>query len=441
MEKHDKDQLKAMLDCREVAEHFGIDITSRTANRYQARCFNKSAHNNDDRKASLAVKEDGFYCYGCKVSGDVFTLIAYMLGQDSPTDFKSVLEYAQQLAGWRPQPHANPTIKPSKFKKVELDPGLNLNAPPRPPLVLDPNTPAARALESLWDILKDGAPSINNASLQQWCQQRHINTNALVASGVRVVEPHKSQVLDWFENTPLDVLQSIGFVRDDGELTWMGLTKPGALFPIFHPTRPYPISWRIRFFHPGKMAKALATYKPSFHEEVVYLPLGLVDELKPGTHLFVCEGETDYGALLSARAELEDMFSSPVHVIGLCNMQGFIFRPVFNCVAELLSQAQAVFNCVDMGKHIPKAKLKAGHAVTRRLFMGIMHRRLAQGRSKQEAYDSAKLTLVDFIQPDERDINDLWCQRRLFDELEHALDQYVEQNPKWTQSHHLKTSK
>lgn len=95
------DKLRPELDCRQIAERYGVRFRKRSTGWWLAHCFNSESHRRGDRNPSLSISQQGYKCFSanCAISGDAFSLIAHFEGLSLKTDFARVLEIASQHAG------------------------------------------------------------------------------------------------------------------------------------------------------------------------------------------------------------------------------------------------------------------------------------------------------------------------------------------------------
>jgi hypothetical protein len=428
LEHHELEELKASLDCREVADHLGVHITTRPQGAdWHARCF---MPDHEDKHASLTLhKVGGWTCAGCGTS-DVLKMIEVVRGKG----FKDALDVALGLSTWRPSDYSGPTIKlPPRPKRKA--PRLNLLEPPATPMqwpeLMEPNL-AGVALRTFGDFLAN-EPHTPGGAFDAWCASRGLCPVSLWAAGVRHVQD-TTRLQPWC-NTTKASLQAAGFVRD--EKVWAGLWGECALFPVWHPSCPgYPITWRARFFNPKTKNKALAMYAHNESKGVATLPIGLLPHLATGTHLFLCEGETDYGALVCALPELKHMFGGHVHIVALCNMGAAASHPMLAALARMIEQARCVVVCADRGKAVKgtgvkgRPPLHAGEAVLKRVF-GCALADFKARHDTDQARVFARIKTVHFIQDDKHDINDLWRDGELYTALDHALTAHIQDNPEW----------
>jgi len=71
-------------------------------------CFNQSAHKNGDRNPSCQIWEDGFKCYGCGISGDIYDAVEVLEGI---TEKKEQYEFIEKFFDGAP-------VKPVEYKSV-----------------------------------------------------------------------------------------------------------------------------------------------------------------------------------------------------------------------------------------------------------------------------------------------------------------------------------
>lgn len=71
-------------------------------------CFNQSAHKNGDRNPSCQIWDDGFKCYGCGISGDIYDAVEILEGI---TEKKEQYEFIEKFFNGAP-------VKPVEYKSV-----------------------------------------------------------------------------------------------------------------------------------------------------------------------------------------------------------------------------------------------------------------------------------------------------------------------------------
>jgi len=86
-------------------------------------CFNTRSHNNDDKKASLSISEDGkgFNCFGCGIKGNNIELVKLFFNIDSETAMnwlKQRFENHHDIPEKKPNPPGNKTSK--KTAKLQI---------------------------------------------------------------------------------------------------------------------------------------------------------------------------------------------------------------------------------------------------------------------------------------------------------------------------------
>jgi hypothetical protein len=69
------DRAREATDCRQLADNFGVDITSRGSGDWYARC---PVH--DDSDPSFSITDDTFFCHGCGFTGDAIVLFNEVAG-------------------------------------------------------------------------------------------------------------------------------------------------------------------------------------------------------------------------------------------------------------------------------------------------------------------------------------------------------------------------
>lgn len=95
------DKLRPELDCRQIAERYGVRFRKRSSGWWLAHCFNSESHRRGDKNPSLSISQQGYKCFSanCAISGDAFSLIAHFEGLSPKADFAKILELASHHAG------------------------------------------------------------------------------------------------------------------------------------------------------------------------------------------------------------------------------------------------------------------------------------------------------------------------------------------------------
>lgn len=77
-----KEEIKARYSMRSVVERYGYHLNRAG--------FISCPFHKGDREASMKIYKDSYYCFGCGVSGDVFSFIQEMEHCDFKTAFYSL---------------------------------------------------------------------------------------------------------------------------------------------------------------------------------------------------------------------------------------------------------------------------------------------------------------------------------------------------------------
>jgi hypothetical protein len=95
------DRLRTQLDCRQLAEHYGVRFRKRSSGWWLAHCFNAESHKRGDRNPSLSISAHGYKCFSanCAISGDIFSLIAHFEDLPLRESFEEILKIASHKAG------------------------------------------------------------------------------------------------------------------------------------------------------------------------------------------------------------------------------------------------------------------------------------------------------------------------------------------------------
>ena len=313
--------IRERLDCREVAQRYGLRFKRQQGPWWVCSCFNHSAHARGDRNPSCSMSQERFKCFSasCGISGDVFTLIAAMEELDAKTQFRQVLQIAAELAGVELPPTpiiAGAWTKPSMTSQVaraqlgpQLSPqrragasasasaeawtrssGVERGRRPqayalaphgeefarhfqRPwPLQLPADHPRLALMEQIWSLVRQ-APLGPDAL--EWLERRAIDPALAYAYGCRDFAACRHELLALLDESPEVALQDAGLVRlQDGQrVEWLALRAlrgerwaRGLAIPQVHPgwVRA-PLAWRWRLCEPytmrtGKTLKAVAQY-------------------------------------------------------------------------------------------------------------------------------------------------------------------------------------
>lgn len=241
------EDLKSRLDCRTVAHNYGVRIARRGGDNWSAHCFDGGAHANGDRNPSLSIGRDGFRCFACGTSGDVFTLIREL--DASAPNFRSALRIAADLVG------------------VDLDKAPRRRAPrkPRAPHVptaprLAPVSDARLAVMGAIWMAVERAPFGEAAS--EWMEGRAISPMTAHGLGWRDWSTVRGDVLEALAPFDVEAKRSAGLVKEGGKpwlpLSWLAREDQrahGVAVPAWHPAHPFPVAWRWRYVKPRPVRK------------------------------------------------------------------------------------------------------------------------------------------------------------------------------------------
>lgn len=237
------ERLKSQLDCRTVASSYGVRIARRGGDNWSAHCFNGAAHANGDRNPSLSIGRDGFHCFACGTSGDVYTLIREI--DSAAPDFRSALRIAADLAG------------------VDLERAPRRAAPARKPRaayvpaaarLVDVDAARLEVMGAIWSVV-ERAPFGDAAT--EWMEGRSISPMTAHGLGWRDWWTVREGVLEALAPFDVEAKQAAGLVSKSGwpwfPLAWLAREDTRALgvaVPAWHPAHPFPVAWRWRYVVP-----------------------------------------------------------------------------------------------------------------------------------------------------------------------------------------------
>lgn len=489
------EDVRERLDCRQIAEQYGVRFRNRSSEWWLAHCFNSEAHAHGDRNPSLSIGPQGYKCFSanCAISGDVFGLIAHFENLEPREQFDKVFAIAAEIAGLETQHSAAPSRaehdaslpnygagsnrysgsssnyrsrKPWKKKRgrrsatghvrvrptwltpgssgppplAELFPGMHDE-----PFHLDPRHIRLEIMQSIWKLVQ---PLELTDEASKWLKSRGIRPEVAHAFGCRDWRPVAKQLLALFdEHEEQDLIES-GLMRRDPDREsikrWCGLRDMdgedwarGLAIPIVHPGWPIaPLAWRWRLYNPfklksGQTFKALAQY--SGEPSLPSLPLGLAppsadallriakwpsiceDADAPRYAVVLSEGEPDWLSVADVAATLpSELYVVSVGLVAMSH--GYPSSHV-----GLLEDAERIVCVMDRGREIKKWGKTGGEMVMEKIRAMLLYSAKERGEVFDRAYEKIDNKIVEYLQPDDQDVNDLHQQGKLADVLKDAL--------------------
>jgi hypothetical protein len=416
--------VRERLDVRTLAGHLGLDVRSRTADRWVARCFNGAAHKHGDRNPSLALYADGYHCHGCGERGDVYDLWRWHRGGTFP----EAVDALADLAGVEKSARHRPVRKTGTGPSLPDRPKTPQEAPQ---CVL---TPRRREVwRGIWSILE--TVKLTDQA-QSWLTNRGLSIAAAYAHGCRDWTVASAELVAYFRTLTMSDCIEAGLVRED-KRKWTplqalaGAAEHGGLaVPLWHPDEPdAPVGVRWRYYgqpwptapksmaQPGGVFKWTIAGRPMPLEtarSVEYWPHYFpkasggwpmsrrVDE--PPTAVLLMEGETDWLAAASCMVDRDTQWR--VIPLALCAMSG---RPWPDVLTPLVAGADRVVCMFDVGRNPDRpAGVEASRAVAAALVAQI-------GR------DETRRRFVARPFPDDDDAADYHRRRELWPIIESLL--------------------
>jgi|MDSZ01.2.fsa_nt_gb hypothetical protein len=484
------EDVRERLDCRQIAEKYGVRFRNRSSEWWLAHCFNSEAHAHGDRNPSLSIGPQGYKCFSanCAISGDVFGMIAYFENLEPREQFEKVFAIAAEIAGIETARNSAPTRsehessgysqnysgggsyrsgskKPWKKKKhrsatghVRVRPSWQtpgLSGPPPlaelfpgmhdEPFHLDPRHVRLEIMQAIWELVR---PLDLTGEACKWLESRGIRPEIAHAYGCRDWRPVAKDLLEVFASYSEQDLIESGLQRQDPDKDrlkrWCGLRDldgedwaRGLAVPIVHPGWPIaPLAWRWRLYNPFKMRsgqtfKALAQY--SGEPSLPSLPLGLAppsadallrvakwpsiceDSDAPRYAVVLSEGEPDWLSVADVAANLAtDLYVVSVGLVAMSH--GYPTSHV-----GLLEDAERVVCVMDKGRTVKKWGKTGGEMVIEKIRAMLLYSAKESGEVFDRAYEKIDNKIVEFLQPDDQDVNDLHQQGKLVNVLDKAL--------------------
>jgi hypothetical protein len=301
-------ELRERLDCRQIAQAYGLHFVQRRSEWWTARCPNSTAHTRGDKNPSFSIGAHGYKCFStnCAISGGSFELIGLLEQLDPKAELPAILEIALQLANlpadtleraprWRRatpsayrstrRPDLQTLERPDAQTSRRLDIQTLRRSDAQAPLSahtikhleniqkhikmpsieqerrfsLPADHPRLKLMSELWDIVAD-AP-LGPQSLE-WLSSRGLNPEVAWAHGCRDWTTRRAALQELFRSHSAEELIQAGLARrtdpegDPSKLTyWAGLRSilhdetwaQGVAIPIVHPGwHVAPLAWRWR---------------------------------------------------------------------------------------------------------------------------------------------------------------------------------------------------
>lgn len=182
-DRADVDAIKqALRDPTDVCRRLGLlDGAKRQGGGVLIRC---PVHGDRNPSCSVTRGADGTLrvrCFGCDLSGDVFSLVAAVEGLDTSRDFRRVLESAAAMAGVQLEAHSGGDSAPREPRKVPPPP------PPKPP-------PPAGDVSALWSRC---VPCSADAEVAAWLRSRGLDPAAVDRYGLARALPPDFTAPSW----------------------------------------------------------------------------------------------------------------------------------------------------------------------------------------------------------------------------------------------------
>lgn len=460
------EHIKQRLDCRQVAQSYGVEFKRRQGQWWLTSCIHKDNHKRGDRNPSFSMGKDGYKCFGsgCGISGDVFDLLAFFEDLNPKDDFPKIVELAAQLAGVELEPHhprqqrpwdrdkrrAHPHFVRSALihrssrvtallEPQQADYARHFQPKHRETLKLHPTHPRLKLMSQLWALLHDAPLGPEALS---WLESRAIDPDIAYAYGCRDFSARQDEILELVASATLEELQRSGLCSDEGKL-WAGLRAlkgerwaSGIAIPQLHPGwLRAPLAWRWRLVNPiktqqGRVIKAIAQYGGS--PQVPVLPLGAApptaqaleglarwpelvkDPEQPDYAVVVCEGEPDFLSIAQVSAALErGLYVVPLGVLAMSAgmpEEGF----------GLLSEAKQIICVMDKGQRNAQGKT-GGELIVDQLRGRLLNERRLANMSFEHAYREVDQIITPALRDDDDDVNDLHRRGELKGWLESLL--------------------
>lgn len=388
------------LDCRQLADEYGVDVESRNGDEWRVYCPNHS----DYPGAACDISPDGVHCFSCGFEGGALALFNEVAGMhcnlDDPDQrdvVKVALAESQGINPYRdddgrsddgsprPQP---PTPKP---REPQSGRGAGRKAARRDDDLPEPCQARRNLLGHIWQIVE---PLGLTDRAREWLRSRGIRPMVAQAYGWRDWSPRLDAIRGVLADAAPEDWKRAGLLNGDGDDAWYPLrkmregdeTERGLAVPVWHPDVETPVAFRWRTYSPDAYRKVyqqtdgtpdwsspplgLREPSPEMHVMMAQHDRGWLysnvdvetarqwigttdDDAEPDTTpqpigsypgpwmVVVCEGETDMLAVADAALELEtEMRIVPVALTRKAS-------PVARDVLDLLADADRVHVALD----------------------------------------------------------------------------------------------
>lgn len=343
----DAGEVKRRVDCRQLAERFGVRIRKRNGDNWTAHCFNPDGHNNGDANPSLSIFQEGFKCFGCGVSGDSIALWQHFNGGDFTESLAALADVAGLDAPVKP---TRKRSKPRPGRRGRRQPLSNKTAhKANKGAVVETRQ---RVWRRIWDIVE---PTPLTTKAEDWLASRGLHQGAAHLHGCRDWTA-AGEIRDYLNTLSRAEADAAGLLNAKG-IPWAPLRAlrgednwQGLAIPTWHPGADGPIGVRWRFYEQpwpgGPKAMGQPRGNPALSWHVVGRPLSPEEaaaqhfwwwwpyqypddpggwptrDRKRGSApvaVFLMEGETDWLAATSALVDIDISGWRPV-IVGLCAM-------------------------------------------------------------------------------------------------------------------------
>lgn len=465
---HDVEAIREQLDCRVIAQSYGIHFKRQQGPWWLTSCFNSQAHAHGDKHPSLSIGKEGFKCFGasCGISGDVFALIARFEELDARAQFSQLVEIAATRAGIELEPYKPPRPaflpKRSRAGRAKRPHHPTISRPPKPTPQPPPRSPYRAYMNALGAqiaqlptdhprlaLMAQLWSMVEHAPLGPWAlswlEQRGIDPEIAYAYGCRDFMASRDAILALWEQTPAEVRIAAGLSSTDAK-PWVAIRAlrgerwaPGVAIPQLHPGwLQAPLSWRWRLAQPlalesGRTLKAIAQY--SGDPPIPVLPLGAApltaaslrglaqwparsnSPQDPDYIVALCEGEPDFLSLAQASAQLESQ--TYVIPLGILAMSASLPEEAMG----LLLGARHILCAMDKGP-LNRALNKTGGQLLIEQLRGrlLEERRRSKLVSFERAWAQVDEIIIEALRDDDDDINDLHKRGELVDWLQRQLE-------------------
>jgi hypothetical protein len=287
-------------DLRAIAKDHGVK-PGKSRNSFH--CFNPTGHRNGDKTPSLAIYKDHFKCFGCGISGDVFTLLEMVRGYS----FKEALTHLRPSHQRYSNHLKYKDNSMTKFRVVQ--PPKKPEVKPEPEKALYEHKDYLGFMEKLWQLL---SPTTLSQQALEWLASRSLSSEVAYQYGCREFPAIREALFPVLAQTNL---VNLGLAtQQNPDQLWFPMRKLDSFemlaIPCWSPRYSFPIQWRCRLYKPWDQGKMKVFAQPSVLGGVE--PLGMKGYLSRKT-ILICEGEPDFFTL-------KQTVSPNVSVIGICSV-------------------------------------------------------------------------------------------------------------------------